>query len=113
MVLLPFYEMNRRAEEEELKQKIAKLDEYCHSLEEKKRERRHRLENVRLRAEIARLKGDKQATARLDVEAMSLKVELEDIEQQMAITTKKVEKKKAKLGGGSPFPIPFWLLPIA
>ena len=112
MVLLPsFYDTGQKAIEAESKQRIAELEAERERLKMKERDKCYRFENLRLRAENARLKGDKRSAARLEVEVVSLKVELENIERQIATITKKLEEEKSRSVGS--ILLPFWLLPTA
>ena len=94
-----FYEMDRRAAEAELQQEIAELNGEYQRLEARRTESYHRLETLQLKAENARLKGNKQIAARLEVEVVSLKVELEDIERQIAETKRQLEEAQSTSGG--------------
>lgn len=56
----------------------------------------HRFKMLELEAQQEKLKGNKRRAARLEVEVVSLKVELEDIERQIAEITKKLEEEKSR-----------------
>lgn len=104
-----FYEMDRRAAEAELQQEIAELDGKYQRLEARRAESYHRLETLQLKAENAKLKGDKQAAARFEVEVVSLEVELESLERQSAQTRKQIKKLSEKLECRNPMlDMMFW-----